>query len=212
VLRIGGQLEQKVPLSLEETETDGGRTLFSASLVATGLDEADRVIPRLVEAVLARRPVGEAARLDTVTAVEATPPLKRSGEGRWIVGFSAGNLGMAVGWMHETRNFRLGPMIEVYPDPAPGGDPNQYGQSGRAYAGINGLWLPRDGSFSPYLGGGLGVVGHYVDENTETDEVGAKIEGGLECFRLNRIRLLVGADVTLSPSRTWSAVHMRMAF
>jgi hypothetical protein len=210
-LRVGGQLQHKIPLSLEETDPRDGRTLASASLIAIGLDEADRVIPRLVEAVLARRPVQEAGRFDTVTAVEAEAPVKRAGEGRWILGFSGGTLGMAVGWMHETRGWRLGPVVELYPDASPTADPYRNGESGRVYAGINGLWLPRDGQVSPYLGGGLGVVGRYTAES-ETDEVGAKLEGGVECFRLHRIRLLLGADLTLSPSRSWGAFHMRMAF
>src|SRR5713101_6711114 len=79
VVRIGGRLGHKVPLSLEEVSAPRLTPVAAASLTATTLDEADVVATRLVSAVLDRRSADDNAGMRTVTATEARPFQKKPG-------------------------------------------------------------------------------------------------------------------------------------
>ena len=199
VLRLG-RLEQKVLVTLEDVALPATVPEFAATHAAASLDEADIVIPRLVRAVLDREPFEKGARMGTVTAQESAPFRSRPGEGLFVIGVGLAPLGGSIGWSYEARSWRLGILAQ-------GGD------DGASFFGIEGAWIPYDGSVSPYVGTGLGSVGGDFDAS-----LGTKLEVGVEAFRLHKVRLMAGVsaiipfeNVTGADDVSWG-LHLRCGF
>jgi hypothetical protein len=178
VLRLG-RLDQKVLITLEELEPPRTTPDFAATHAASSIDEADVVVPRLVRAVLDREPFDKGARMTTVTAAESAPFRSRPGEGLFVVGVGLAPLGASIGWSYEARAWRLGILAQGADD-------------GASFFGVEGAWIPYDGSVSPYLGAGLGSVGGDFDAS-----LGTKLEAGVELFRLHRVRLMAGLSAII---------------
>jgi len=178
VLRLG-PLGQKVVISMEEVRPPEATSRFAATLTAETIEESDTVVPRLVRAVLDRVPPEKTASIATVTAQESQAFRKKPGEGLFILGLCAAPLGGSVGWSYEAHTWRLGALFQGARDDPP-------------YLGLEGAWVPLEGETSPYLGAGLGVVWP-VSEVDDEAKLGAKLELGVEFFRLRGVRLLVGA-------------------
>ena len=178
VLRLG-RLDQKVLITLEDLEPPRTTPDFAATHAASSIDEADVVVPRLVRAVLNREPFDNGARMSTVTAQESTPFRSRPGEGLFVIGVGLAPLGGSIGWSYEARSWRLGILAQ-------GGD------DGASFFGIEGAWIPYDGSVSPYVGTGLGSVGGDFDAS-----LGTKLEVGVEAFRLHKVRLMAGVSAII---------------
>jgi hypothetical protein len=192
ILRIGGQLGQKVPLSLEEVTPQRLAPVAEASLTATSLDEADVVATRLVSAVLDRRSADEAATMRTVTVQEARPFLKKPGERFWIVGLplllthGSGDrstpIGFSLSYFYEAEFFRLGASaVTATRD-----------NSALGWFGIDAAWLPLDTEISPYFGAGFGYMGA-----ADTGGLAGRFSIGAELFRLHHVRLLLGLDAVV---------------
>ncbi len=200
-LRLG-RLDEKVPMALEELDPLTLAPGYVASLTATGIDEADVVIDRLVTAVVSRQPVERGARITTVTNKESEPFHKKPGEGLWMVGVGLAPLGYSLGWNYEAKDWRLGLALQA-------------GDDDVGFFGIEGAWIPNDGEVSPYVGGGLGVVG---SEHGGESVLGAKVEIGVEMFRLHGVRLLAGVNAVIpfeslpGQDAIHPGVHLRLGF
>ena len=189
VVRIGGRLGHKVPLSLEEVSAPRLTPVAAASLTAITLDEADVVATRLVSAVLDRRSADDKAGMRTVIATEARPFQKKPGERFWVVGLplllvhgdGARNTpsGISISYFYEAESFRVGASAVAASRDG----------SGIGWFGLDAAWLPLDGEISPYLGAGLGYMGA-----AETEGLGGRLSAGVELFRLHGVRLLGGVD------------------
>jgi hypothetical protein len=221
VLRIGGRLGQKVPLSLEEVSPQRLTAVATASLTATNLDEADIVAQRLVSAVLDRRSAEATAGMRTVTAQEARPFQKKPGDRFWVVGLplllvhGGGDrntpYGFSLSYFYEAENFRLG---------GSGAVATRDG-SGVGWMGLDAAWLPLDGEISPFIGAGLGYMGAAGEAG-----LGGRVSAGAELFRLHGVRMLAGIDAVIpfyttagagpSPARPVRAVypmaHLQLGF
>jgi hypothetical protein len=192
VLRIGGRLGQKVPLTLEEVSAQQLTPVASASLTAGSLDEADIVAARLVEAVLGHRSADDTAGMRTVTRQEAEPFRKKPGERFFLFGLpvllthGSGNrdtpFGFSLSYFYEAELFRLGVT----------GVAATRDDSGVAWLGMDVAWLPIDGEISPYIGGGVGYMGA-----AGTGGLGGKASVGVEFFRLHGVRLVAGVDAII---------------
>ncbi len=200
VLRLG-RLDQKVPMTLEERDPRQVPPLFVASHTAAGIDEADKVIARLVTSVLNREPLDRGARVASVTRQESEPFRKKPGEGLWMVGLGLAPIGGSFGWSHEAAHWRLGALFQA-------------GHDDVAFTGIEGAWIPSERNVSPYLGVGLGIVG---PESGEGDSVaGAKLEAGVELLRLHGVRLIAGVNAVIPFERRAGldafhpGVHLRL--
>jgi len=178
VLRLG-RLEHKVLITLEDVAPPATVPEFAATHAASSLDEADVVVPRLVRAVLDREPFEKGARMPTVTAQESTPFRSRPGEGLFVIGVGLAPLGGSIGWSYEARAWRLGILAQGADD-------------GASFFGVEGAWIPYDGSVSPYVGAGLGSVGGDFDAS-----LGTKLEVGVEAFRLHKVRLMAGVSAII---------------
>jgi hypothetical protein len=175
VLRLG-RLDQKVLITLEDLAPPSTTPEFAATHAVSSIDEADVVVPRLVGAVLRREPFEKGARMPTVTAQESAPFRNRPGEGLFVIGVGLAPLGGSIGWSYEARAWRLGILAQ-------GAD------EGASFFGVEGAWIPYDGSVSPYVGAGLGSVGGDFDAS-----LGTKLEVGVEAFRLHKVRLIAGVS------------------
>jgi hypothetical protein len=179
VLRLG-RLGEKVLISMEELKAPDPKPVFAAALTAENIEEADTVIPRLVRAVLDRVPPEKTASISTVTAQEAKSLRKKPGEGLFVLGLCLAPLGGSVGWSYEAPTWRLGVLFQGAED-----DPG--------YFGLEGAWIPLEGEISPYFGAGLGVLAPANDAGDEA-KLGAKLDLGVEFFRLRGVRLMVGVS------------------
>ena len=182
VLRLG-RLEEKVFMSLEELSPPSLAPVFVSRLTAASVDEADKVIGRLVASVLAQQAVETTARVATVTEDEAEPFKKKPGEGLFIIGVGFAPLGGSIGWSHEAELWRLGVLFQ--------------GDEDIGFFGVDGAWLPSTNNISPYFGVGLGVVGPDCDHCDDGAVVGTKLEVGVEFFRLHGARLMVGVHAVI---------------
>lgn len=178
VLRLG-RLDQKVLITLEDLAPPRTIPEFAATHAASSIDEADVVVPRLVRAVLNREPFDRGARMATVTTQESAPFRSRPGEGLFVIGVGLAPLGGSIGWSYEARAWRLGILAQGAND-------------GASFFGVEGAWIPYDGSVSPYIGAGLGSVGGDVDAS-----LGTKLEVGVEAFRLHKVRLIAGVSAII---------------
>lgn len=169
-----GRLDEKVLVGLEELEAPGLQPVFSSTLTASSIDEAERVLERLAVSVVERVPVADTARIDTLTDVEGEKHRKKPGEHLFVFGLNLAPIGGSLGWSYEADHWRLGALFH--------GADKQLN-----YIGIDGAYLFGDGDVSPYVGVGLGVVGE------EDDYLGTKLEVGVEALRLHGVRLMAGA-------------------
>jgi hypothetical protein len=189
-VQVQGRLGSKLPLSFEELQPDTQVPIFSASLTVRSLEECDVVIPRLVDAVLDRRPAEDDVQRGTATQSEAAPRSKRPGEmhlsfGLVIPTFQGNNqsgspFGLSIEFFYELEHLNLGVegLFATYKGLTAGG------------VFFEGNWLPIDGEVSPYLGAGLGYMG--ADSG---GGLGMKLQVGLEGLRLHQIRVLAGFEV-----------------
>lgn len=192
VLRISGQLGAKVPLSMEELDSPPA-VAYTATMTAATIDDCEQVLVRLVDALLSHSSAEETATRASVTKAETRPYNKKATEKYLFVGLPLGLYrsapapddsswigGVSVSVQWETESFRLGPTALV-----------AY-KGGRIVAGASAdlSYLPLDGQWTPFIGGGLGYFGGY-----DGGGFGAKGSLGVEAFRLYAIRLNVGVDV-----------------
>jgi hypothetical protein len=117
--------------------------------------------------------------MPTVTAQESAPFRSRPGEGLFVIGVGLAPLGGSIGWSYEAREWRLGILAQGADD-------------GASFFGVEGAWIPYDGSVSPYVGAGLGSVGGDFDAS-----LGTKLEVGVEAFRLHKVRLIAGVSAII---------------
>lgn len=213
------RLGSKIILSLQERDPRGA-VIYEASLTAQSLEESDRVIPRLVTAVLSRTDAATTAEISTVTAQEAAPYAKKPGEKLWALGLPLGlsgggvksAFGLSLSWEYETEHLGVGFQL------LGAGSPN----FGALLASIHGVWLPLSGEWSPYLSPGIGFM-HLWKDDVDGGGAGFTAEVGVEFFRLHGFRLMAGAQALLpayelnkgNTVHTWVPLfllHVRIAF
>ena len=210
-LRVGGRLGQKIPLSLEELTPGTLAPVYAASMTALGLEECDVVTARLVQAVVDRRSVDSTAEMKTVTATESKPFAKKPGERFWFIGLPVplynGNRGTPAGF-----SLSYGYEADIFRVSASAGGFSR-DSAGVTFAMLEAAWIPLEGEFSPFLGGGLGYM--YV---TNGGGMGGSVEAGMEAFRLHGVRALVGLQAmipfyaTSATRSVYPAGFLRVAF
>jgi hypothetical protein len=226
VLRVGGRLGNKVPLALEEDDPRQLSTVFAADLVATGMDEADRNLRRLVEAVLERKQAADTAGMTTVTNEEKRPFQKKPAERFWALGFPFGFNG-SVGRTYGTPfGFSAAYMIEAEHARVDFDLLGEtHGSSSTFFTGILAHWVVSDRQVSPYVGAGLGYLWLNGSDGTggtrSAGGMGAAAEVGVEAMRLQTFRIMAGVQALLplydaSPiSLSWRITplaHVRFCF
>lgn len=198
-------------LTVVVSERDGAdRVVHRDALAAARSDELDLVLARLVEAVLRRQPVEAGATVDTTTHREGRPWQKRGGEFLWGLGLVFGtpfskaaatpSYGAELRFAYEMPHARLG--VDL-------GTSGASGSITQFKLALHGSYLFSTGDFSPFVGGGVALLGQDADEDFEDSDdpqgsaagVAALLNGGVEFFRLHRVRLLGEAELMLPTFR-----------
>jgi len=185
---------KKMIVVLAERQPLDNRPTFSASLTAMNIEELDAIIPRLVESVLTRKPLEATQKIQTVTESEARPFRKKAGEFLWGFGIMVGSplgdsagssVGGALRFLYEMPRLRLD--LDI------GGMGGQHA-GGHFDMAIRGHYLFSTSNFSPFIGGGLGLLA--IEDDKHRSGVGASLSAnlGVELFRLYRVRLIAEGE------------------
>ena len=211
-----GRLGQKVILTLDERTPDGQQVVTSAALQTEDVEETDRILPRLVSAVLHRESAESNAEYATVTSSEGRDVNKRPGERFFAIGLpfgivsnkAGGAIGLSLAFMYEAESFRID-----FTGLGVGG-----GGGGAGLLGIGGYYLFLPGDITPYLGGGVGYMGISRGDSSGGGG-GFTAEGGVEFFRTRRVRLIAGVEALLPAYKNgdnsytpYYLLHTRIAF
>jgi hypothetical protein len=215
------RLGSKILLTLQERDVNSGELVYEVSLAAQSLEESDRIIPRLVSALVDRKKVEASAEVGSVTREEAAPFQKKPGETFWTFGLpfgltgggTSGAFGLSAAYNYEAEYFRVA--FDVL-----GTGSKDFGAF---LLGIDASWIPMAGDWSPYLGAGVGYM-HVSENGYSAGGAGLTSEVGLEFLRLRKVRILVGAQgllplyslrSTTSTNTKWLPLfllHARVAF
>jgi hypothetical protein len=214
VLRLG----QKRIFQLDERDMRSGGIIGTANLSGR-VEDADVLLPRLVDAVVNHRPVEDTATVSTLSPEEARKYNYRAGTNHFVLGLPMGlttignaSFGLSLGYLYETEQWGLGFNSQFVLG------------SGSAFMlnlDIYGDYFFLPGFWSPYIGLGLG----YMDIATPQPDghtaggAGAIPEFGVELFRLNHIRLRLALQALLpfyvEPEGSYMAallLHIAVAF
>lgn len=157
-------------------------------LQAAGAEELDLVIPRLVKAIVAGRPVEATQSLETLTAKEGRAPEKKPGESMWglgVLGGASGAVGYELRWAYEMEHVRLDIAWGAVAKSGGYGPDVTHLVVGAAY-----VFGAQD--IAPYLGARIGRI-DLTTEDEAGEGLGVVVTAGVELFRLRRARLLLEA-------------------
>ena len=200
VLELAPLDEESIVAALAEVDAASGVSRARSSLVIDTMDDADRVLGRLVQSVLDGVPIDDTARIETVTEHEGHEYAKRPGEFLWGLSVSSiANFGGSEGdGAAALWGGRLNFLYEI-----------PYAQFGARLGGggsedgalfeltVNANWMILDGDISPFVGGGLGLSALGLSDLDGGWGGHALVSGGVEFFRLHSARLTAGVDLLL---------------
>ena len=207
-------LGTKIFVRLSE-ESPVGTIVEERQIMLAGIEEMVSAAPRLVDALVGRKPIESTIDMENVTEQDARFHRKISGESLWHVGILGTSIpgtdivaepGFAFGWNYETPSFAVGTEYRVS-----GRDNYEDDNDGFSFFAwsIGGRYFFNKQNISPYAGGGLAIVNasyntteegdwqnngygdyHYYDYDSESDTgLGAYVVAGIELLRLTESRL-----------------------
>ena len=200
-------------------ESPVGTVVEEWQIMLAGIEEMVSAAPRLVDALVNRKPIDSTIDMETVTEQDARLHRKISGESLWHLGILGTSIpgtdilaepGFAFGWYYETPSFAVGTEYRVS-----GRDNYEDDNDGFSFFAwsIGGRYFFNKQNISPYVGGGLAIVNasyetsdegnqlyddlgqryddyHYYGYESESDTgLGAYVVAGIELLRLTESRL-----------------------
>lgn len=214
------RLGEKILVHLSQ-ETPVGAIVIERQLWIANIEEMIAAAPRLVDALVHNKSMTSAVDLEGVVEEDAPISRKITGESLWTMGlfgtslpgtnFNA-ELGFEVGLSYERPTYAVETEFRFTGGEEPGGDSFIFSSWS-----IGGRYFFNKQNISPYIGGGLALVGanyetiitrsrrdwfgneweSYDDYDSEEDSgLGAYIIGGIEMLRLstNRLKLELRVD------------------
>ena len=211
-------LGTKIFVRLSE-EKPAGTIVEERQIMLAGIEEMVSAAPRLVDALVGRKPIESTIDMENVTEQDARFHRKISGESLWHVGILGASIpgtdiiaepGFAFGWYYETPTFAVG--TEYRGSGRDNYEDDNDGFSFFAWS-IGGRYFFNKQNISPYVGGGLAIVNasyetsdeknrHYDDYGQGYDDLsyygyesesdtglGAYVVAGIELLRLTESRL-----------------------
>lgn len=188
------QLGSRDLVSLTERSATDLKPIYVSKMSMAGADEAEVILPRLVDAVLERKKADEVATVDNVGTQESRPLEKRAGEFYWGGGI-AGAMTLEESVMGAYGGFLRGSFetVDLRVDLTLGGYGSEDMAMGDFSIAASYLFLNQD--ISPFLGGGLGYLVYGV-ANSDGDfrdgnGLAFTLTTGVEFLRLYPTRLIV---------------------
>ena len=186
------RLGEKIIVRLSH-ENPIGTIIIERQLILASIEEMIPAAPRLVDALVHNKPIDDTVDMETVTEQEARELRKISGESLWHIGVVgtfvpgtdiAAEPGFATGWFYETPGYAVG---AEYWFSGSGGDEDSTEFSFLVIS-IGGRYFLNKANFSPYVGGGFGVVNATLKDESDSglDAYGVV---GIEALRLTKSRL-----------------------
>lgn len=212
------RLGEKIFVRLSQ-ENPIGTVIAERQMTLANIEEMIPAAPRLVDALVHRKPIDATVDMETVAEQEARELRKISGESLWNVGIFGTTIlgtdiiaepGWQFGWTYQTPSYSIGTEGRF------SGNEGEYGSDGFTFFSwsIGGRYFFNKQNISPYVGGGLAIVhasyethvvkvdrrkdwfndewyeDEYVDYDSE-DDSGLGIYGvvGIELLRLTQSRL-----------------------
>ena len=175
------RLGKKIIVRLSH-ENPVGTVIIERQIQLGNIEEMISAAPRLVDALVHRKSLASTVDIESVVEQEARELRKIPGESFWDIGFNGttNTVGFRLGWFYETASYAAG--VEF------GGvetsDSSEYDSLVYGFYGVGGRYFFNKENFSPYVGGGLGIVGRDSDHG-----MGGYAVGGIEALRLTRVRL-----------------------
>ena len=168
------RLGEKILVRVSQ-ETPVGTIVIEEQLWIANIEEMIAAAPRLVDALVHKKPIASTVDMETVTEQEARVLRKITGESLWHVGFAGifapsidivGATGLEFGWSYETPSYAASTefryRIQEEADKFEAGDDlfSFFSWS------IGGRYFLNKQNISPYVGGGLAIIG--VEYETKT--------------------------------------------
>ena len=191
-------LGTKIFVRLSE-ERPVGTITVERQIMLAGIEEMVSAAPRLVDAVVHRKPIASTAGMETVTEEDARVLRKVTGESHWSIGFFAsfipgtevnGTPGYRFGWSYELPSYavQFGGRIVSDED----GDRD----IGFAAFSTGGMYFFNKQNMSPFIGGGVTAARAWnrsqdwqVDDEDVERGLGVYVTGGIQMLRQTQNRL-----------------------
>ena len=205
------RLGEKIFVRLSQ-ETPVGTIIIERQMMLASIEEMVSAAPRLVDALVHRKPIASTANMENVTEQDAAVRRKIAGESLWHIGIFGTSVpgtdivaeaGYEFGWSYETPAYAVGTEFR-------GSGRDNYEDDSNGFSffswSIGGRYFFNKQNISPYVGGGLAIVGaSYETKRTQRkdewgeeydyydseDDSGLGAYGvvGIEILRLSESRL-----------------------
>ena len=158
-------------------ESPVGTIVEERQIMLAGIEEMVSAAPRLVDALVNRKPIDSTIDMETVTEQDARIHRKISGESLWHVGILGTSIpgtdiiaepGFAFGWYYETPSFAVG--TEYRGSGRDNYEDDNDGFSFFAWS-IGGRYFFNKQNMSPYVGGGLAIVNASYETSDEGNQL-----------------------------------------
>ena len=212
------RLGEKIFVRLSH-ENPIGTVIVERQMTLANIEEMIPAAPRLVDALIHRKPINATVDMETVAEQEARELRKISGESLWNVGIFGTTIpgadivaepGWQFGWTYQTPSYAVGTEFRF------SGNEDEDDSEGFTFISwsIGGRHFFNKQNISPYVGGGLAIVGasydpkepkqirrqpqirdewweddYYYSESEEDTGLGVYGVVGIEILRLTQSRL-----------------------
>ena len=168
-------LGTKIFVRLSE-ESPVGTVVEERQIMLAGIEEMVSAAPRLVDALVGRKPIDSTIDMENVTEQDARLHRKMSGESLWHVGILGTSIpgtdilaepGFAFGWYYETPSFAVGTEYR-----GSGRDNYEDDNDGFSFFSwsIGGRYFFNKQNISPYVGSGLAIVNASYESSEERNQ------------------------------------------
>ena len=206
------RLGEKIFVRLSR-ENPIGTIIIERQMTLANIEEMIPAAPRLVDALVHRKPIDATVDMESVTEQEARELRKITGESLWNVGIFgtfvpgtdiAAEPGYEFGWSYETPSYAVGTEFR-------GSGRDGYGDDTKGFSffswSIGGRYFFNKRNILPYVGAGLAIVSasyetsvrkhtewfgsaeRWANEYDSDGGLGAYAVGGIEILRLTQSRL-----------------------
>ena len=199
------RLGDKIFVRLSQ-ENPIGTIIIERQMTLANIEEMISAAPRLVDALVHRQPIASTVDMENVTEQEAAERRKITGESLWHVGIFGTSVpgtdivaeaGYEFGWSYETPAYAVGTEFR-------GSGRDNYEDDSDSFSffswSIGGRYFFNKQNISPYVGGGLAIVGasyetlvlyddHSSYDSEDDSGLGAYGVVGIEVLRLSESRL-----------------------
>ena len=193
------RLGEKIFVRLSQ-ENPIGTVIVERQMTLANIEEMIPAAPRLVNALIHRKPINSTVDIESVTEHEARELRKISGESLWNMGIFGISMpgtditakpALGFGWSYETPSYAAATEFRFRIQE----EGDRFEADGDRFSffswSIGGSYFLNKRNFSPYVGGGLALVGVEIESTTSegANGMGAYVAIGIEALRLTESRL-----------------------